>query len=130
MNAWIHQLDLRIEPVGFARCQLIVARRAVPRRAALHTVGDEDLFSLEAETAQHLVHEAPGSAEEWTSFGLFLGSGRLTNEHEARRERSFARHRPRATFTEAALYTAPNASMDCVKLTPSPSALRRPSRVA
>src|ERR1700722_3017531 len=57
---------------------------AVLWRAALHDVGDVDLFALQAHGVNHVVEQLAAAADEGQTLCVFIGAWAFADEHEAR----------------------------------------------
>jgi hypothetical protein len=117
----LDEINLAIEPVFSAGTQLITAWGTIPRRSALHAVGHKDFGTREPDTAQHLIEEAAGSADKWTSCDVFFSPWGLTDEHHPGGQCPLARHGARPAFAEPALHAPSNASMKGIECRPPAS---------
>lgn len=87
------QLDLLLQPQIRAGFQFVAARRAILRRAALYTVGDEKPVAGDALALKALVQVAARGADERTAGCILLASGAFTQYHDLGVCRPFSGHR-------------------------------------
>jgi hypothetical protein len=75
-----------------ADLDLILFRGAITGRAALHNVGNEEVFPAQAIAREYLIEKASGGADERPTAGIFFFPGRLANNHHLCRRLALARN--------------------------------------
>src|SRR5688500_18836539 len=75
-----------------ADIDLILFGRAITGRAALHNVGNEEVFPAQTIAREHLIEKASGGADERPTAGIFFSPGRLANNHYLCRRLTLARN--------------------------------------
>ncbi len=54
----------------------------LPRRAALHDIGDVHLLALEAHGSDHVVEQLAGASDEGQTLRVFVGARALADKHQ------------------------------------------------
>ena len=97
----LDQLDLP-EEMALARLDLVRLRVAVPGRAALQDVRDEDVAALQSDPGEQLVEQLARLADERQSLLVLVEAGRLADEHQLGVRVAGAEHHLRPSLREAA----------------------------
>ena len=97
----LDQLDLA-EEVRLAGRDLLRERVAVPGRAALEDIRDEDVRARQLDPAEELVEQLPRLADERDALLVLVEPGRLADEHQVGVRASRAEHDLRAALRERA----------------------------
>src|SRR5579864_7656472 len=94
---------------GFA---LVALRGSIPGRAALHHVGDVNIFAAQTHGRDHVVEQLPGAAHEGQALFVLVGARTFAHKHQFGMDVACAKDDVFAAFAEAAASALANVFAD------------------